>query len=650
MGKAAAAGRIAGNSLETSAARRGFTAIAAWAALFCSILIVYWPALGGQLVWDDASHVTKPELQPLHGLWRIWSELGATQQYYPVLHSAFWFEHRLWGDAVLGYHLVNVILHAISACLVVWIVRRLALPGAWFAGFLFALHPACVEAVAWISEQKSTLSGVFCLGALLVYLAFDQSRSRRTYLLAFGLFVLALLSKSVTATLPAVLLVIFWWRRGRIEWRRDVLPMVPWFLLAAPMGLFTSWVERAYIGARGSEFSMTVIERALIAGRALWFYAAKLFLPINLMFSYPRWKIDAAAWWQYLFPLGVLAVAMVLIVVARRNRGPLAGLLIFAGTLFPVLGFFNVLPFRYSWVADHFQYLASLAIIVPMAAWLTLCARRRFSGSPARAVTVAAALVAVLGILSLRQSAIYRDEETLYRETLSRNPTSWLAHNNLATILETRPGGLEEAVAEYKTAVALAPKYAQAHFNLASAYSLMDTPESAAGAIAQYHAAIALKDDYAEAHSNLCNLLARVPDRMEEAIAECRRAVEIQPDSPQMHANLGNLLAQTPDRLPEAVREFETAVRLNPKMAELRCNLGTALSQTPGRLPDAIGQFQAALAIDPGLAQAHFLLGMVLAQVPGRTEEAIAELQATLRLRPDFEPAQQALQQILGQR
>src|SRR5580704_16174025 len=210
-------------------ARLSQTDAAIWVSIFCATLLAYWPALRGTLLWDDASHVTRPALASWHGLWRIWFDLGATQQYYPLLHSAFWIEHRIWGDAVLGYHLTNVILHAAAACLVVGIVRRLALPGAWLAGLVFALHPVCVEAVAWISEQKSTLSGVFYLGAALVYLRFDQSRRHGQYFWALGLFVLALASKTVTATLPAALLVVFWWRRGRLDVRRDLRPLLPWF-------------------------------------------------------------------------------------------------------------------------------------------------------------------------------------------------------------------------------------------------------------------------------------------------------------------------------------------------------------------------------------------------------------------------------------
>jgi hypothetical protein len=184
-----------------------------------SVVVAYWPALNGGLVWDDAGHITRPDLRSLYGLWRIWAELGATQQYYPALHSAFWLEHRLWGDALVGYHLTNVFLHGTSAWLVLLIVRRLALPGGLLAALIFALHPVCVESVAWISEQKNTLSAALYL-ASAPYLSFDATRRRSSYVAASALFVLALLSKTVVAALPGLLLVIFWWQRGRIGWKR----------------------------------------------------------------------------------------------------------------------------------------------------------------------------------------------------------------------------------------------------------------------------------------------------------------------------------------------------------------------------------------------------------------------------------------------
>ena len=306
-----------------------------FALIFCATLLAYLPAMRGEMLWDDSAHITRPDLQSLPGLWRIWTVPGATQQYYPLLHSAFWLEHSIWGGDVVFYHLLNAALHALSACLVVKIVRRLGLPGAWLAGLLFALHPLSVEAVAWISEQKSTLSGVFYFAAALAYLKFDDSRRRAPYWAAFGLFVAALLAKTVTAVLPGALLVIFWWQRGRVEWRRDVLPLLPFFAAGASAGLFTVWVEHTLIGAGGSEFAFTAVQRMLLAGRVIWFYAAKTLWPVKLTFFYPRWNLDASVWWQYVFPAGFAVAAACLWFVARRNRGPLAALLIFAGSSVP---------------------------------------------------------------------------------------------------------------------------------------------------------------------------------------------------------------------------------------------------------------------------------------------------------------------------
>ena len=604
-------------------------------------MLAYAPALHGALVWDDAGHVTKPDLQSLHGLWRIWFDLGATQQYYPLLHSAFWFEHRLWGDSVLGYHLVNVCLHALTGGLVVLLLRQLSIPGAWLAGILFTLHPMQVEAVAWISEQKSTLSALFYLAAALSYLKWDRERRLSTYVLATLLFVLAVLAKSVTATLPAVLAIVIWWQRGRLSWSRDGIPLLPWYAIGVPAGLFTAWVEKTFIGATGSEFALTFTQRLLLAGRVIWFYAWKFLWPANLAFSYSRWNIDPAVWWQYLYPAGVLAVAALLVVVARRNRGPLAAFLIFLVTLFPVLGFLNVLPFRYSWVADHFQYLACLAIIVPLSASLTWAADRFSLSNAARMVSVAL-LAAALGVASARQSGMYVDSETLYRETLARNPDSFLARNNLASILIQSPGGIPEAVTHLEAAIRMEPSYAEAHYNLGNALEKTQPPAPVSKIIEQYQAALQLDPTYPEAHTSLGNIYSRIPERLPDAIGEYQLAIQASPGDAQAHANLGKALTRTPGRLLDGIAEFQTAVRLGPDVAELHYNLGTALARVP-RLPDAISELQAAVRLRPDLAEAHFNLATILAQMPDRLNDAIAEFEATLQIRPDFEPAKEAL-------
>jgi tetratricopeptide (TPR) repeat protein len=614
-----------------------------YASILAAVMAVYWPALRGGLLWDDTAHITAPVLQSLHGLWRIWFSLGATQQYYPLLHSAFWIEHRLWGDAVLGYHLANLAQHALGACLVVAIVRRLKLPGAWLAGMVFALHPVCVEAVAWISEQKSTLSAVFYLSSAYIYLGFDRTRRRSSYLWALALFILALLTKTVTATLPAALLVIFWWPRGRLDWRRDIRPLVPWIGLGAAAGLFTAWVERTLIGAQGAAYALTITQRFLLAGRAIWFYAAKLLWPANLIFSYPRWKLDPAVPWQYVYPMGVIAVVIGLCLLARRHRGPLAAMLLFAGTLFPALGFFNIYPFLFSYVADHFQYLASLALIVPLSYALVSFVTRL--GRPAD-VVLPAVLLAILATLSWRQAGTYRDTETLYRATLLRNPASWLAHNNLGVALLEKPGHLAEARTEYQAVLALKPDDAEAHNNLGNALARM--PGRLPEAIREFEIAIKLEPRLAQAHQNLGNALARNPQRIADSIAQFKIALQLKPDDPQIRNDLGVTMLESPGHISDAITQFQDALKVSPRDAQIRTNLGNALSQVPERRPEAIAQFQAILRSEPNNPQAHNSLAITLAQMPGRLPDAIAEFQAALRADPRFAEAHNNLGRALS--
>ncbi len=603
-----------------------------FAFIFCATLLAYLPAMRGEMLWDDSAHVTRPDLQSLHGLWRIWTVPGATQQYYPLLHSAFWLEHSIWDGDVVFYHLLNVALHALSACLVVKIVRRLELPGAWLAGLLFALHPLSVEAVAWISEQKSTLSGVFYFAAALAYLKFDDSRRRAPYWAAFGLFVAALLAKTVTAVLPGALLVIFWWKRGRIEWRRDVLPLLPFFAAGASAGLFTVWAERTLIGARGAEFALTAVQRVLLAGRAIWFYAAKALRPVNLTFFYPRWNLDASVWWQYLFPAGFAAAAACLWFAARRNRGPLAALLIFAGTLFPVLGFFNVYPFRYSYVADHFAYLASVAILTPVAAMVALASEKYLP--PGARFVPGVILTVVLGAMTWRQAGDYRNAETLYRATLDRNPGAWLAHNNLGNLL-LASGHRPEGLSHLEAALQLNPDFWEAHLSIGNA--LLETGQLGA-AIAEYRQAVGLAPGSDRAHANLGNALLQA-GRTDEAIAQLQLALRFDPGSAAARNGLANAFSQIPGRLPEAIAQYRLALIANPNLAEAHNGLGRALAQMPGELPAAIAEFQTAIRLKPDYAGAHSNLGSAFSLIPSRINDAIDEYRAALRIRPDFAAA-----------
>ena len=625
-----------------------------WPLLVASTLLAYLPALNGALLWDDNMHVTRPELRSLHGLWRIWFDLPATQQYYPLLHSAFWLEHRMWGDSVLGYHLINVALHAASACLLVIILRRLSVPGAWLAGFVFALHPVCAEAVAWVSEQKSTLSGFFYLACALTYLIFDRKRRKPLYFLALELFVLALMSKTVTATLPAALLLVFWWKRGRLEWRRDVLPLAPWLIIGVCAGLFTAWVESTprLIGAQGSQYALTFLQRLLLAGRVPWFYAWKALWPANLMFVYPHWKIDSGEASQYVFPIALVALAIILGLLARKNRGPLAAFLFFVGTLFPALGFLNVYPFRYSYVADHFQYLALPGIIVPVCAGLTLLARRTRTGSnPIIALAAAALLATTLGAATYRQSAIYRDYETLFRNALAHNPESSFLHSNLGVILMSS-GRETEAAAEFQAAVRLTPD--DPDYRVNHGLALAQTQDGLAGAVSEYQTALRIAPHLATAHLNLGLAYSSIPGRMQDAIAEYQKAIlesraarQGEAEMWQAHFNLGLAYGQLPGREADAVAEERIALGMKPDSPLVHFQFGNILQKT-GRLDDAIAEYRTSIALDPDVPEVHYELAYALAQIPGRVPEAIAECRRMLILKPRDGPGIQLMAALTG--
>lgn len=515
-------------------------------------------------------------LRSLDGLRDIWFKLGATQQYYPLLHSAFWLEAKLWGDYVLGYHLVNVLLHVIAACLVVTLCQRLSIKGAWLAGAIFALHPVNVESVAWISEQKNTLSLVFYLLAALSYLRFDDARKPRDYAIASALFACALLTKTVTASLPAALLVVFWWKRGRpdarergrhIAWKRDVLPLVPWFVVAAASGLFTAWVERHLIGAEGSEYNLDLLQRALLAGRVIWFYFDKLLWPSNLMFTYPHWTVDAKVAWQYAFDAGLIALAAWFWSLRSRTRGPLAALLFFGGSLFPVLGFLDIYPFRYSYVADHFVYLASLGVIVPLSAAATMAYEEISAPASRRAAQAAVgALLATLAVLTNLQSRIYLDSKTLYRATLERNPDDWMAHQNLGLIYSRGARYRPEAITQFEDVIRLKPEHNRAHYNL--------------------------------------GLQLFISGRGPEAIEPFQKAIQYAPKNLLIVGNslefLGTIYTSMPGRLPEAIATLDSAVALRPNDGESRHALGLALEKA-GHAAEAKVQLDSAAVLRPDL-------------------------------------------------
>ena len=563
-------------------------------------LIAYIPAIQGGFVWDDDRYVTENQsLGSLQGLKKIWVNPNSTPQYYPLVFSTFWLEYRLWGLRPTGYHLVNVLLHALSTLLLYRLLLYLNLPGAWLAAAVFALHPVQVESVAWVTERKNVLSGFFYFASascLFRFFGIAGERKEKSglwwYCAGLLLFACALLSKTVTCTLPAAMLLVLWWKRDRLK-GREVAALAPFFALGLLMGLATVWLEQQQVGAIGPEWNSSLGERFLIAGRALWFYLGKLVWPAELIFNYPRWQVDASVWWQYIYPAGVMFVVLLFWIIRHRvGPGPLVGFLFFCGTLFPALGFFDVYPFRYSYVADHFQYLASVGLIALLVGVLATAASKLPEWPQKITSSLGLIVLLLLGGQTWHQGYVYRDIETLWNDTLEKNPASWMAHNNLGILL-TEQGKLKEGIDHYSAALRIKPDHAKAHYNLGNALASQGRLEEA---IDHYSEALRIKPDYASAHNNLAVALEK-QGKLQEAIDHFYQVLQLTPDRAEPHYNLAVVLAEN-GRIDEAIDQYYQALRIEPNnpMAHIQLAL---VWLTQKRTDKAIEHYKTALSLSP---------------------------------------------------
>ncbi len=333
------------------------------AAIILLTVVAYIPAMRGGFVFDDDPLIVhNPLLQASDGLHRFWFTTQATD-YYPLTWSLLWEEWQLWGNSAAGYHVVNVLLHAVNAVLVWTTLRHLRIPGAWLAGLVFALHPVNVATVAWISEQKNTLSMLFFAVAILLYLRFDETSDWRWYGVSLTAFIMALFSKTAVVMLPVVLLGCVWWLRGRIQWK-DLLRSLPFFALSLASGLTTIWVQHNRDLASHAVRAVSFPFRLAAAGWVPWFYLYKALLPFNLSVIYPQWNIDVSLWVSWL-PGALIMGCLTLFWWKRMTWGRplLFATGYFVATLFPVLGFFDQGFYQYSLVADHWQYCSIVAPI-----------------------------------------------------------------------------------------------------------------------------------------------------------------------------------------------------------------------------------------------------------------------------------------------
>ena len=594
--------------------------------LFAALLVIaaflaYQPAWNGGPLWDDNAHLTRPCLQHADGLSLIWTKLGYTQQYYPLTHTVFWLAHGLWGDHSAGYHLLNICLHVFSALLLLKILRSVKIPGARLAAALFCLHPVQVESVAWMSELKNTLSGVFFFGSALAHLHFDRKRKANWYWLAFALFLAGLLSKTAISTMPVVLLAVFWWKRGAIRWKQDVVPLLIFIVAGITLGLFTGWVERRFIiGPTIASYDLSLVERCLVAGRAFWFYLVKLAWPAHLTFMYPRWTIQAGAVWQYLFPIATAVLGAILWLLRGRSRAPFAAAVCFTALLFPALGFVNIYPFRFSFVADHFQYLSCAAPLVLLAAgaaslWGKTADRRLWFG-------FATVLPAALTVLTFIQSGTYRDIETLYQKTIAANPDCWLAYSNLGS-LRAQQGDNRAAADYFRKALRCNPGCLDAMTGLGDAGFI---PE----AFTHLRAHIENHPDDVLALDDLGVLLLQT-GKTGEALDVLRKACALDSLCDQAQANYGNALLQA-GRPEEARAHLTAALAINPLLKEA-CNSLGVLYLESGQANEAIDCFAKGVRIAPADYDSHANLGRAL-MLSGRAAEAAAQFSEALKIDP----------------
>jgi tetratricopeptide (TPR) repeat protein len=635
---------------------------AAGGALAALVAAVYWPTWNNGLVSDDEFYIVGVEkLASLDGLRDIWFKLGCTPQYYPLVHTALWFEYQIWGPDPQGYHAMNWLLHAGVAVLLWRLLVRLQVPGAWLAAAIFAVHPVEVESVAWASERKNVMSALFALGALLAYLRFSppemavgaaaksSARSAPTtswwnYVLAFVLYLAALGCKTVTVSTPAVLLVIYGWKRGRID-RREVLRLTPFFAVGVALSLVTVWMEKQVVGAVGPEWNFSPIDRLLIAGRALWFYAAKIVWPHPLTFTYPRWTIDSTAAWQYVYPAAALALVAGLWLARHKvGRGPLAAVLIFGGVLVPAIGFFDVYPFLFSFVADHYQYHASMSLIALATAGAALTARRLGVSWRWPARMAAAAVLLALAVVAHRETDDYLDNETLIRDNVAGSPTAWAGHDHLGTHLAGQ-GRHQEAIEAYREALRLFPLRAQLHIRIGVSLGALARNDEAIESFRRAVAGPLADEDRQTAHLYLANLLGSQGE-YDEAIANYRASIRLRPDAQAMY-NCALALRAKGD-LTAAISLLKQSVGLQPGRADGQHALGILLGEA-GRTAEAIAPLAAAARLAPNDAQ--YCEDLAVAQLKaGDLGPAEQALRRALRLRPRSASAHNLLGAIQGQR
>jgi tetratricopeptide (TPR) repeat protein len=545
------------------------------ALLILLTVLAYLPAIGAGYIWDDDTLLTaNPQMRSIQGLGEIWRG-EHSRDYTPVTLTSFWAEWRLWGNNPTGYHVVNILLHALSAVLVWLILGRLRVPGAWLGALLFAIHPVNVASVAWIAERKNTLSAAFFFGALLLFLGYREGRDGKrvaAYVGSLGLFVLAALSKGAVVTLPAVLLLCVWWKDRKVT-RRDLIAVIPYAVIAIAAALLTIRFQ-----ARAQHYGLlpdSLDYRVARAGAAIWFYLGALIWPGGMSPMRAPWLPNLRSPLTYL-PALVAAGAWALFF---RKRGSWGRPLLFAYTyylimLLPVLGFVWMTLMQETPSADWWQYTAAPGIFACVAAGAVTAGGRWRMVMPLACIGIA-----LLLIQTWRRAAIYESMESYCVAVTAEDPHAWTLENNLGIMLKRR-GRFAESAACYRQALRDNPGYVEAHVNLGNTLGASGDP---AGEEAEFRRADQMRPGDPDLLEDLANLYA-AEGRTDEALASEAEAVKAEPGSVARLARFGVMLAAN-GRFAEAEGCFRQAVEIAPNFLLVRIELCQALIHEGKKAP-----------------------------------------------------------------
>lgn len=560
------------NSVPDTSAERAWVPQAG--LLLAVTLVTFLPSLDAGFVWNDDDLDEMLTLIDDEGLDAVWFSTRSFN-YWPVTWTSYWIEHKVFDEAgkpprPAHYHVINVLVHAVS-CLLLWrILVRLGVPGAWLAGLVFAVHPVNVESVAWITQRKNVLSLVFYLATLRWWLDFERHGGRLRYGSALASFLLGMLSKGAVIACPLVLLLLAWWQRGRVG-RQDLLRALPFLVIAVLLGISEVWFQ--HVRAIGSETirDAGLGERVLATGPICWFYFSRAIVPIDLAFVYPLWQLDVTSVVDWLPLVGLLAVVALLFGFRDRlSRGPVIAVLYYLLCLGPVAGLVDIYFMKYSLVADHYQYIALPGLVALLVGGGTLLVRRH-GISQLGGQVIGAGLVAVLAGLTWQQADLYDTPGRLWRDTLLKNPGCWLAHHELGNLLNTSQQA-DVALAHYRQALTLvedqrgpgAAESANVHHSLGVLLGQLgrqrNQPELARTALGHLESACRIVPEDIRFLVSLSGV-RQENEQSDLAITELKNFLKRQPDSARGWQTLGKLL-EAAGRDDEARRAFITAGNL----------------------------------------------------------------------------------------